>query len=408
MQLSINTLSTFRLDLLEEQRKYGKTVKDPLHQRTRIMGCTSSVSLPERKLLLLGKTGDGKSSAGNTILGENVFTTKASASNVIVEYQKRERKVNGRKITVIDTPGAFDTDHNDEEKKSEILKALIDCAPEVDAFVMVLKVGRYTEHENGVVQKILNTFKEEHVLKHTVILFTFGEQLENQTIEEFMKECSQLQKLVDKCGGRCHVIDTKYWNKRKRGKKSNKVQVKNLLNTIDEMVEENGRFTSEVLQEVEKHIQEEVKNITEENVPPEEQREQAKKIVHCNYLRQFAGAATEAVLGALIGIGVVVAPVLYILKSYFTLKTAFAEAGVGAVVAEGAGVGAGTLAASVLGVAAFVGAVAGGISGWNAAAEAESVSDAIAKAAMDTWENGKFLFEKAEEMVGLNSKMANV
>ncbi|XP_016366755.1 GTPase IMAP family member 7-like [Sinocyclocheilus rhinocerous] len=372
------------------------------------MGCTSSVSLPERKIILLGKTEDGKSSAGNTILGEDVFTTKASASNVIVEYQKRERKVHGRKITVIDTPGAFDTDHNDEETKSEILKALIDCAPEVDAFVVVLKVGRYTEHENEVVQKILNTFKDEHVLKHTVILFTFGEQLEGKTTEEFMKDCSQLQELVDKCGGRCHVIDNKYWNKRKRGNKSNKVQVKNLLETIDKIVEENGRFTSEVLLEVEKHIQEEVKNITEENVPPEEQREKAKKIVHCNYLRQFAGAATEAVLGALIGIGVVVAPVLYILKSYLTLKTAFAEAGVGAAVAEGAVAGAGTLAATVLGAAAFVGGVAGGISGWKAAAEAESVSDAIAKAAMDTWENGTFLIEKAEEMVGLNSKMANL
>ncbi|XP_058639577.1 GTPase IMAP family member 7-like [Onychostoma macrolepis] len=376
------------------------------------MGCTSSVSLPERKIVLLGKAGDGKSSAGNTILGENVFTSKASASNELVEYKKRERIVYGRKITVIDTPGDFDTGRNDEETKSEIIKALIDCAPAVDAFVMVIRVGRYTEHENEVVQRLLDTLKGENVLKHTVILFTFGEQLEGQTINEFMKDCSQLQELVKKCGGRCHVIDNKYWNKRKRGNKSNRVQVRNLLKTIDEIVKENGRFTSELLQDVEKGIQEEVQNINEDGLPPEEQREKAKKNVYCKYLEKFAGVATGAVIGALLGIGVSVALVTSILKSYLTLKTALEVAGVGA--AEGAAgvggaaaAGAGTVAAGVLGFVGLAGGVAGGITGWNAAEEAESVCDAIANAAMSTWENGKYLIEKTEEMVGLKSKMAN-
>ncbi|XDV19295.1 hypothetical protein PO909_024792, partial [Leuciscus waleckii] len=215
--------------------------------------------MEQRKIVLIGNTGDGKSSAGNTILGEKVFTPNHSANSVTAKSESRDGLVHGRKITVIDTPGFFDTDRDDEEIKSEITKSLIECAPAVHAFVIVLKVGRYTPQENEVVQQFLNTMKGEDVLKHTVILFTHGDQLEDQTIDEFVKVNSKLQELVDKCGGRCHVIDNKYWNDCDSGYKSNRVQVKNLLETIDMMVEENGCFTNELLQNLEETVQEEMK-----------------------------------------------------------------------------------------------------------------------------------------------------
>ncbi|KAA0702480.1 GTPase IMAP family member 7 [Triplophysa tibetana] len=316
------------------------------------MGCACSVSVAERRIVLLGKSGDGKSSAGNTVLRKNIFTTKASASNARVDYQRGERKVYGKKITVIDTPGVFDADRDEKTTKSEIVKSLIECAPVVDAVIIVLKVGRYTKHENEVVQNLLNTLKDKRVLKHTVILFTHGEQLEGKTIEEFMKGCSELQALVAKCGGRCHVIDNKYWNKRKRGKKSNRVQVKKLLETIDELVKENGRYTNELLQKVEEHIQEEVKNMTEDNVHPKVQQEKAKKIVHNKIMSGLLGG----IVGAVGSISVLLPPLLSVLNLYPTLTAALAVVGLPT-----------GLAAGVYGVLGAVGGVFGAITGWNAA-----------------------------------------
>uniref|UniRef100_A0A4W5LZV7 AIG1-type G domain-containing protein n=1 Tax=Hucho hucho TaxID=62062 RepID=A0A4W5LZV7_9TELE len=57
--------------------------------------------LPERRLLLLGGPGAGKSTTGNTILGEEVFQTGTETVHSTVGHGGVCR----RRITVVDTPG---------------------------------------------------------------------------------------------------------------------------------------------------------------------------------------------------------------------------------------------------------------------------------------------------------------
>ncbi|XP_042368014.1 GTPase IMAP family member 7-like [Plectropomus leopardus] len=268
------------------------------------------MDVSNRRIVILGKTGAGKSSLANTIFGEELFKIDHSLNSGTRECQAETRSVNGRSITLIDTPGFFDTNQPEEELRHEIVRCITECAPGPHAFFIVLGVERFTKHERAVIDKIHQYFSEE-ALKYATLVFTHGDQLDKgQTIADFVYKNQLATNLVNKCGGRCHVIDNKYWRNNQDNYRNNHVQVEKLLKTIDKtMLANQGRcYTNEVLQAVEKEIQQEERiRQSPGNMSEEEIREQAKGRVSKKISIKLAGTATAALLGAFLGFNITAA-----------------------------------------------------------------------------------------------------
>ncbi|XP_049924038.1 GTPase IMAP family member 7-like [Epinephelus moara] len=258
-----------------------------------------------RRIVVLGKTGAGKSSLANTVFGETVFKTDDGPNSGTSKCQAETKSVNGRCITWVDTPGFFDTEKSEERLKPEILKCITECAPGPHAFLIVLQMQKFTEQEEDIINKLQQYFSKD-ALKYATVLFTHGDQLpEEMTIRQWVDQNAGLSDLVKKCGGRCHVIDNRHWKNNPQDEyRSNKYQVKELLKTIDKMIAENNGhyYTNEMLQECERQIQQEEVQIKDSfpEMSQEAIRVQAKSTVLKRFL-VIVGVTAVVLLGIFLG-----------------------------------------------------------------------------------------------------------
>nr|BAN39853.1 hypothetical protein [Entamoeba histolytica] len=181
------------------------------------------MSIKQTKLLILGSTGDGKSTLGNFILKKNVFKEsndpKSETKQTLGSYGEGDR----RDVFVIDTPGLQDS----EGMERKYMNQMVDYIKEqkgLQAIVIVLNFNqdRFAQNIKTMIKIIWNVFRIPDFWKHVCIVWTkcycytpkeVFEEMKKPKVEKYQQE---LLKLVMEITGKTeniifpmHFVDSK-------------------------------------------------------------------------------------------------------------------------------------------------------------------------------------------------------
>lgn len=149
----------------------------------------------EIRIILVGATGCGKSSAGNILSKDNkAFKTSGYAKSETLKSLLKTFRICEYKIDIIDTPAVCNTELKHDEVKHEIDKAIALSSPGPHIILLCLPAEAVTKYYTDALKPFEKYFGEM-VYDFTLVAFTKCDRSKDKSRDK-IKESSQISTLM--------------------------------------------------------------------------------------------------------------------------------------------------------------------------------------------------------------------
>ncbi|XP_071318841.1 uncharacterized protein [Trachinotus anak] len=215
---------------------------------------SSSPNKPGLRLILLGPAGGGRTSLTDTLLGNT--ETRVSVGPPM-ESTKRRAVVDGREVTVIDTPDLMGLSLGNNKRAREALRSLQLVSPGPHAFLMVIQAPGSSMGINQDATQAIRAIMElfgDGVMGYIIPVLTHGDRLGGRrTVDQLVDVDTDLRRAVSLCGQRPELVD----NRSDCPTEAQSVMRSQLLGRVTGLKELKGHFVHE-LQRREDRMREEL------------------------------------------------------------------------------------------------------------------------------------------------------
>lgn len=239
------------------------------------------------RILIIGVTGAGKSTACNFFLDKEAFKAKKGAISITTKSEAHGGDILGKKVLFIDTPGFSDAYQSNEERINDLAKALLFARNGVHALGICFDGSRrYNEACEKTIEQLsqLGTF-----WPHAFILYTHAARMGKTEDERLgqIKQCIQqercpkgLKDLLERVENRVITVESKNKDETYRVKYRDE-KCEELLRLVNKIHDNNCRrlYDNEMFKVAKKNYDEVVQEKKKQKVNLQEVQKQLKEYI---------------------------------------------------------------------------------------------------------------------------------